>query len=963
MATVVLGRAIGEPRRPNPDAVLSVAFEVAPQERRNASVSTIAVAWSGPPASVSPGADICLLRLREAAPASATSAKLRTLDFDNSFPARASGFPEGWNQRPNAVGVDYALVTVAGTEGNLWVLRADPATMNAAIATGGRPAGSIHKGFSGGPIDRDGEVIAIAAEARSPEEGTAYAIPISRIAIPILDLLGVLPAGFERVAPHAEDLFARIRMARQQLAVELELSIRLCQTYDDVLTTYRNAGRPTPDEELPRDLGVVAFARLMQTRATMANGHRLTAVLLSSPGGAGKTRFLERLALAAPAAKLVPFYLDFAKALRPPRDTADAEEALKDWFGMCGAGDYASFRELARGTHGLNLRPLLIVDALNQGKVDAERILAFLTELLDGALPHASVVVSDRLVLRQTSDRFYRAAIAPLRPAEIRRGLEGLDAGGVESDAGWQPLLSSPFYLGQLRQLITLSGHATASDPVPSRFTLLDTTLREVHGLQGKDRNAVAHAAFQLYRSCNSTAFGEKALERTLEEGTRHAGLPPERAPELARMLRDQGLVHATTDSMEFSHQLLHDFLAASRIAATADGEDADLLRAPAFDALSLSAASPDAIEMAVEALETPDWGKQHRRVIPLDPRRFLTEVYDWNYWITLQAVMSLDRRQALSSAHLRIIRHAVYALNVEKRFDLFVHSVERIKAILEQLAGSTAIDYVKCEKLTELPELVSHAVDSELASLEGDGKTYWQYWLSLYLGHIEEPSMIDSLWKDPLIGWTAANVLRRRGFEGSTASELLRLYHISRSTSDRDLRAVGFRWRLVHAISGARDESAADALVAVALDLDEDPNIRYGAVRSAVEIAALRGSDGGAGVLKLLTESLHRFFPKEEPGKSDTRSASVRHQLRRCCAVNEPAISNRTDRVPIWKTHGLAQYQTLLEAGESLASEQEKRRWASWLGAVATVRATGDTEQEWPARLDIWRAAIKAEN
>jgi hypothetical protein len=912
---------------------------------------------------VSAGADICLLRLREVAPASATFAKLRALDFDNPFNARASGFPEVWNQRPNTVDVDYALVDVIGPEGNLWLLRADPAAANAAIATGRRPAGLIHAGFSGGPVDRDGEVVAIAAEARRPEDATAYAIPISRIAVPILDSLGVLPAGFERVAPHAEDLFARIRIARQQLAVELELSIRLCQTYDDVLATYRNAGRPTPDEGPPRDLGVVAFAQLMQTRAPMANGHRLTAVLLSSPGGAGKTRFLERLVLAAPTAKLVPFYLDFAKALRAPRDTADAEEALEDWFGMCGAGDYAGFRDLARGALGINLRPLLIIDALNQAKVIAEHVLASLTELLNGVLPQASVVVSDRLILRQASDRFHRAAIAPLRPAEIRRGLEGLDTGGVESDAGWQPLLSSPFYLGQLRQLITRSGRATASGPVPSRFTLLDSTLREVHGLQGKDRNAVAHAAFQLYRSRKSTAFDEKTLQSALEDGTRHAGLPPERASELTQILLGRGLVHATTESMEFSHQLLHDFLAASRIAATTDGEDADLLRAPAFDALSLDAASPDAIEMAVEALETPDWHKQHPRVVPLDPRRFLTEVYDWNYWITLQAVMSLDRRQALSSPHLRIVRHAVYALNVEKRFDLFVHSSERIKAILEQLAGSTAIEYVKSEKLTELPKLVSQAVDLELASLEGDGKTYWQYWLSLYLDQIDELSMIDSLWKDPLIGWTAANVLRRRGFGESTTSELLRLYRISRSTSDRDLRAAGFRWRLVHALSGARDESAADALVAVALDLDEDPNIRYGAVRSAVEIAALRRSDGGTGVLKLLTESLYRFFPKEEPGRWDRPSASVRQQLRRCCAINEPTISNRTDRVPVWKNHGLAQYQMLLERGENLASDQEKRRWASWLSAVVKVRATGDDEQEWPARLEIWRTAIKAEN
>lgn len=963
VVNVALGRQQSEARKPSSNTALSLGFEVDPAEERSAVVADDDGAWTAPPASGIAGADVCLLRLLEVAPASAKIAKLRSLDFAQPFEARASGFPQEWNLRPNAMQIDYAAVEVMGQESNLWLLRGAPATANAAIARR-RPAGLIHAGFSGGPVERDGEVIAIAAEARAPAEATAYAIPVSRMPAAILESLSVLPAGFERIAPHAEDLFARIRAGRQQFSVELDLSIRLCRTYDTVLATYKNAGRADPTVAAEDEFGAVSFAQLLQKREPTFSGRRLTAVLLSSPGGAGKSSFLERLVLAAPAFSLVPFYVDFAKALRPPRATTDAEDALRDWFGMCGAGDYTGFRKLARREEpaSTHLRPLLIIDGLNQAQVDAERVLAFLTELLSGVLPHTSVVVSDRLILRQASDRFDRAAIAPLRATEISRGLHGLNIPGIESDAGWQPLLSSPFYLDQLRQLVTRSGPATASGPVPSRFTLLDSTLREVHGLHGRHRNAVADAAFQLYRSRKSTAFNKEDLQSALEIGTFNVGLPLEEAVELTKVLLEQGLVHPTTDAMEFSHQLLHDFLAACRVAATTDGEDADLLRAPAFDALSLNAASPDAIEMVVEALETFDWQKQHIRIVPLDPRRFLTEVYDWNYWITLQAVMSLDRRQALSSPHLRIIRHAIYALNVEKRFDLFVHSSERIKTILEQLAGSTAIEFVKSEKLTELPRLVSEAIDPELASLDG-GQPYWRHWLSLYLGELDEASMIDSLWKDPLIGWTASNVLRRSGFGESTMSELLRLYLISRSTSDRDLRAVGFRWRLVHALSGAQNEGAAEPLVAVALDLDEDPNVRYGAVRSAIEIAALRGSDGGAGVLHLLTESLDRFFSKDDPERPDKLAASVRQQLRRCCAINEPSVPNRTNRVPIWKNRGLAQYQMLLTRGEDLASGQEKIRWASWLDALTKVRATGDDEQEWPARQQIWTMAIKGEN
>src|SRR5712671_5968746 len=112
VVNVALGRSIHEPTRPRPEAVLFVAFAAAPHEKRGAGVADGDIAWSAPPAGSA--GDICLLRLQGYAPAAATPARLRTLPLrlDKSFRARASGFPEGWNQRPNAVAVDYAFVDV-----------------------------------------------------------------------------------------------------------------------------------------------------------------------------------------------------------------------------------------------------------------------------------------------------------------------------------------------------------------------------------------------------------------------------------------------------------------------------------------------------------------------------------------------------------------------------------------------------------------------------------------------------------------------------------------------------------------------------------------------------------------------------------------------------------------------------------------------------------------------------------
>jgi hypothetical protein len=151
-------------------------------------------------------------------------------------------------------------------------------------------------------------------------------------------------------------------------------------------------------------------------------------------------------------------------------------------------------------------------------------------------------------------------------------------------------------------------------------------------------------------------------------------------------------------------------------------------------------------------------------------------------------------------------------------------------------------------------------------------------------------------------------------------------------------------------------------ALIATALDAGENPDVRYGAVRSAVELAALHSADGGASILKRLTDSLHVFFPTTGLGEADKRLSNVRLELRRCCALNEPAIPNRAARMLLWKDCGLAQYDRLLEEGEKLASDSEKHRWSSWRDAVNRVRATEDGEQDWSVRLKIWREAIKAE-
>src|SRR5260370_27448732 len=99
---------------------------------------------------------------------------------------------------------------------------------------------------------------------------------------------------------------------------------------------------------------------------------------------------------------------------------------------------------------------------------------------------------------------------------------------------------------------------------------------------------------------------------------------------------KEEGLIQDLGKGQrQFQHQILHDHLAALKVASASEEDDEWLLRAPAFDTLSIKGASSEAIELAVEAVQYPDRLLTNNPRVPLTPWSFLTEVYDWKYRIT----------------------------------------------------------------------------------------------------------------------------------------------------------------------------------------------------------------------------------------------------------------------------------------------------------------------------------------
>ena len=178
VVNLALGASPESTSRPADDSRIELHFGASPGEVRTAHVKPVPEAWSPPPASQTAGADLCLLSVLGGLPDAVTEARLAKLRFEGPFDVRVSGYPADWNRKPGVAELDYATATLLGEVGYLWMLRSDPATRAAAQRSGHRPAGLVHRGFSGGPADLDGVVIGMVVEARTEmREATAYIIP------------------------------------------------------------------------------------------------------------------------------------------------------------------------------------------------------------------------------------------------------------------------------------------------------------------------------------------------------------------------------------------------------------------------------------------------------------------------------------------------------------------------------------------------------------------------------------------------------------------------------------------------------------------------------------------------------------------------------------------------------------------------------------------------------------------
>lgn len=509
-------------------------------------------------------------------------------------------------------------------------------------------------------------------------------------------------------------------------------------------------------------------------------------VLLSGRGASGKSTIMRRLLVDGATAGKCAIFLDLSgwdheasEGWKQRRESArEAIDFLLRRFSS-GEIDVADLDFLPA-----RQEKLLVIDGLNEtpGSV-ADDILAACDQAAS-LIVNCSVIVSDRLVRRRTNgdDRWYFAMPLDVDIEEVRKHL---DVDAMHPAA--QRLLDSPYFVDKaMKGALKNSPLATIRDFVENRGNL------DAAGMALAAEGAFVAYQFDESRSFGTTRFrGEAgaAVARTLLEGGVLATLPNGR--------------------VAFNHHWVHDYLAAKYLASHPDLWSFEHRHA-SLDNLTFRANSFDAVAFALEML---DAGAKDE---------FLRAVYDWNPYAAGYALAEVEEISPESLS--RPLRTIILAMLAEKKFDRHYLSARRALDALELFKDDTALAMRSAQSRDALIAVVSAEPD------HSDLFARWKALFTLPSGRSASDHTLDAVEEDDsIIGWTAANVLKRLSMTGG---QIDRIVHMARNG-----RPV-IRWRACHVMGSAAEEKFREVLLERVTD-DEDENVRYGAIRSLVELSS----------------------------------------------------------------------------------------------------------------------------
>jgi hypothetical protein len=508
-------------------------------------------------------------------------------------------------------------------------------------------------------------------------------------------------------------------------------------------------------------------------------------IILAARGGGAKSVLLRRIARSLVRANALVSFVDLKRWVA--KDYAQWT-SLDTTSGRVRylLSEVAVGADLAEITGSApSARRVIIVDGLNEVTYAVgQDILEAIDDLLTFAVS-TGVIVADRLVRRtiNRASRWSLGTIAPLEAKEIERHLNAIPgiSGGREHDE----LLATPFFLDQ-----ALKGHTgrTEADTLLQYFT----TVLNREGL--RLASMAAYRAYERYmsRTFSLRFFAEVAGNATTER------------------LREAGDLTVTdqTDTAYFSHHLKHDFLAAAHFK-----DEQDAWEGHGFDVLSLKASSFDALTLALQQLQNSH-----------DADEFVTRAYDWNLYGAAYAVTEASEAGPSATPVSAEMQFVILAMLAVRRWDVIESTRTKALDALRLFPSTTGAPFLAAPDRAAVIDIVN--------SFKSDADWFnsWRRLLStpeLSAGDDPAEAITD---ENSINGWTLANVLKNLDLSKDVQQRLLRSLQVAS-------RSV-VRWRIVHAIGGFPSERNVRGLFRW-LDRETESWVRYGTVRSLVEMAA----------------------------------------------------------------------------------------------------------------------------
>jgi HEAT repeats len=524
-------------------------------------------------------------------------------------------------------------------------------------------------------------------------------------------------------------------------------------------------------------------------------------IILRGPAGAGKSVLLRRAALQSLESGIaIPVILDLSH-WKPAHSQAISEisesaEARRQQFAVMARtsvvpinpSTFEEFLELGE--------VVLVVDGLNE--VASQGTSITILNAIDAYLQQhplrLSALVADRahhdtatdlspwaeLELHPLTQDAVEAVLAAHFSPELRAAISDSD----------RALLERPFFLEQ--------AISTGRPTLGSAESSLEQFYTQQERLTKDDLDRLSSMAFEMYR--NSTraatlAFAKKWLTD----------------PTADRLIADGTLVNSTNGEIQFDHQIKNDFLAARFLARHEEEWNSD-----AFNRVTFSANSTELLLTALRMLASPPTGD-----------RFLQAVYNWHWLHAVKTVgVSIDGVGTLFSKEVEVWLACCAA---EKVLDPLIWTSEATKAMLKGLPVPIFRRAATVQSAEDIIQL-SRSVDSG-----EDWFLRWRTTLGLGSDHSGREEDLQLLaGDDPVMGWAVSNAAKRWSLNEADLRQLRAIY---RSTRDTDIR-----WRVVHTLGAFRSSANAELLFD-ALDKEPGEWVRYGAIRSLVELA-IEGTD-----------------------------------------------------------------------------------------------------------------------